>query len=140
MRELRVPEVGLARAGGDDQAVVRDFASPSNALHGEAAGVEIDADDLAEDDGRVPLVPQDVANRRRDVAFGEDSRRELVEQRLEQVVVRPVDHRDVDVGAPQPLRGEEPTEPATDDRHAMAARRRDLVVVIIIASPSRRRR
>jgi hypothetical protein len=90
----------LARTAGDDQAVVRDLAPSSNALDDEAAGVEIDADDFAEDDGRVPLVPEDVADRRCDVALRQNPRRNLVEQRLEQVVIRPVDHREVDVGAP----------------------------------------
>ena len=44
----------------------------------------------------VGLPAQDVADRRRDLALGEDPGRELVEQRLEQVVVGAVDHRDLD--------------------------------------------
>ncbi len=89
---------------------------------------------------RVPLVPEDVADRRRDVTLGQDPRRKLVEQRLEQVVVRPVDHRDVDIGAPQ----------AASRRRAHRTRsrrsRRDggaavvSLVVMVTASPSRRRR
>ena len=121
VRELRMPEVRLARAGGDDQAVVGDLAAAIQRLDREAARAEIDGDDLAEHDAGVPLVAQHVAHRRRDVALGEDPRRDLVEQRLEQVVVGPVDERDVDVGAPQPPGGEEPAEAATDDRHLVTA-------------------
>ena len=49
------------------------------------------------------------------VARRQRARRHLVEQRLEQVVVRAVDQRHVDVGAPQPLRGGKPAEAAADD-------------------------
>ena len=71
----------------------------------------------------IPLVAQHVAQRRRDVSLGEDPRRELVEQRLEQVVVGPVDERDVDVGPPQPLGGGESAEAAADDHHLVPASR-----------------
>ena len=44
----------------------------------------------------------------------------LVQQRLEEVVVRAVDERDVDVAPPEDLRGGEAAEAAADDDHAMA--------------------
>ena len=53
--ELRVAEVRLGGARGDDQAVVRDLAAPAERLDGEAAGVEVDVHHLAEDDLRVLL-------------------------------------------------------------------------------------
>ena len=56
------------------------------------------------------------------VARGQRAGRHLVEQRLEQVVVHPVDERHVDVGAAQLARGGEPAEAAADD-HDPAARR-----------------
>ena len=121
VRELRMPEVRLARARRDDQAVVGDLAAAIQHFDREAASVEIDGDDLAEHDAGVPLVAQHVAQRRRDVSLGEDPRRDLVEQRLEQVVVGPVDERDVDVGPPQPPGGGEPAEAAADDRHPVPA-------------------
>ena len=137
MRELRVPEVGLARAGGDDQAVVGYPAAATDGFDRETARVEIDGDDLAEHDRRVLLVAQDVADRRRDVALGEYARRELIQQRLEQVMVGPVDDCDIEVGgAPQLLRGEEPAEPASDDRHPVAANSPAFHLVLLVVQLS----
>jgi hypothetical protein len=67
------------------------------------------------------LVTEDIANGRRDVALGENPRRELIEQRLEQVMVGPIDDCDIDIGGtPQPLRGEEPSETGSYDHHMVA--------------------
>ena len=98
--ELRVPEVRLARAGGDDQRVVRDLTTLTNRLDRDAAGVEIDIDHCAEDHARVPLAAQHVTNRQGDIALGEYSRSDLMQQRLNQVVIRPVDDGDINGGAP----------------------------------------
>jgi hypothetical protein len=50
-----------------------------------------------------------------DVALGEDSGRHLVEQRLEEMVIGAVDHRDLDRHALQSAGGEEPSKPTTDN-------------------------
>ena len=71
-------------------------------------------------DCRVGLLAQHVADRRGDLALGEDPGRDLVEQRLEEVVVGPVDDRDLDIGAAQRLGGEEAAEAAADDHHAVS--------------------
>ena len=112
-----MPEVRLGGARGDDQAVVRDVAAVAERLDGEAAGVEVDAHHLAEHDLGVLLPAQDVAKRRRDGAFREDPGRHLVQQRLEQMVVRAIDQRHLDVLTAERLCGEEPAEAAADDRH-----------------------
>ena len=62
-----------------------------------------------------------VADRQRDVALGENPRRELMEQRLNQVMIRPVDDGDFDLGAPQRLRRNESSESAADDHDVMPA-------------------
>ena len=59
--------------------------------------------------------------RRTDLALGEDAGGDLVQQRLEEVVVVPVDQGDVDRRHRQRLGGEEPAEAATDDDDAMAS-------------------
>ena len=56
----------------------------------------------------------------RDVALGEDAGGQLIQQRLEQMVVRAVDDRHVDVGAPQRLGGEQAAEPGADDHDAVS--------------------
>jgi hypothetical protein len=64
------------------------------------------------DNARVPLVTENFADWRGDVAFRENPRRDLTQQRLNQVVIRPVDDRDIDIGTPQRFRRGEPTESA----------------------------
>ena len=84
--EVVVAEVGLAGAGGDDQRVVRRRQLAPEDLRGDRPGLEVDVDDLAEQDLGVLLPRQHLAGRRRDLSLGEDAGRDLVEQRLEQVV------------------------------------------------------
>jgi hypothetical protein len=67
------------------------------------------------------LVPKDVADRRRDIPLGEKPRRELIEQRLKQVVIRPVDDGDLDIGAAQRFRRKESAESAADDHDLVPA-------------------
>ena len=118
-RELRVSEVRLLRAGGDNQAVIGDVAAPTERVDHQAPGLRVDPHNLAEDDRGVPLVPQDVADRRRDVALGQDAGRHLIEQRLEQVMVGAVDDCHIDMCAPKRLSGEQPGEPGADDHDTM---------------------
>src|SRR5204863_1270787 len=54
---------------------------------------------------------------RRAIALGDGASGELVEERLEQVVVGPVDQRHVDMRAPELVRRGQPSEPAADDDH-----------------------
>ena len=81
-----------------------DLTAPTNCVDSDAPGVEINIDDFAKNHPRVPLVAQNVADRRRDVPLGENPRRDLIEQRLKQVVVRPVNDAHIDIGTPQRLR------------------------------------
>ena len=93
----------------------------SSSVHVDGAAVEVDVADLGEDDLRVALVAKDVAERRCDVPLRQDARRDLVEQRLEEVVRLPVDHRHVDRRPAQRLRGGEAAEAAADDHDPMAS-------------------
>ena len=61
-----------------------------------------------------------MAQRRRDLTRRKDARRDLVQQRLEEVVVAPVDQRDIDLQVPEEATGREPAEAATDHDDAMA--------------------
>ncbi len=71
-------------------------------------------------DADVAVLPDHVADRRGDLARRQHAGRHLVEQRLEQVVVAPVDQRHVDRHVPEQPRGEEAAEAPADDHHAMA--------------------
>ena len=121
-RVLRVPEIRLLRARREDQAVVAELAALPEGGHAEPARTEIDAVDLAEENGGVALAAQDVADRRRDVPLGKQPGRRLVEQRREQVVVGAVDDGDVDVRVAQTLRRGESAVARADDYDAVATR------------------
>ena len=70
----------------------------------------------AQHDPGVLLAGEHLAGARRDLALGQDAGRDLVEQRLEQVVRGRGDEGDLDVlAAPQRLRAEEASEAGTDD-------------------------
>ena len=71
----------------------------------DQAALLVDAADLAENDPHVGGPSQDGADGRRDLCRRQAGRRHLVEQRLEEVVVAPVDDGDVDSGAGQAVSG-----------------------------------
>ncbi len=105
-------------SGRDHQSVVRQrqlLAVGGQRVHDPA--VQIQVLHLGQHDARVGLFPDDAAQRRRDEASGQDPGGDLIQQRLEQVVIGPVHDRDVDIGAGQGTRHPDPAEPATDDDH-----------------------
>ena len=71
-------------------------------------------------DGDVVLVAvvDEVAERVTDGARLEEARRELVQERLEGVIVVPIDEDDVGVGLAQLERRAKPAEPSAEDEHA----------------------
>ena len=116
--ELVMTEVRLGGSGRDDQAVV--LVGPDRVVgppgrHGPSSQVE--PGDRGHLHRHVVVAAQDVPNRWGDLPSREDAGRELVEQRLEEVVVPCVDERHVDGCPPEELRGEQPAEPASDDDH-----------------------
>ena len=116
-RPFRVVEIGVVGAGRDDERVVGDRSAVGDQ---DLAPLGIQTDRLAEDDRRVALLAQDRAQRLGDVARRQRPGRDLVEQRLEQVEIAPVDERQPDLGIdPEAARGVQAGEPATDDDHAM---------------------
>ena len=72
-------------------------AVPSGRTAKTVTVLEIEAGDLGQLDPDVLVLAQDSPERRCDLALREDSRCDLVEQRLKEVMVRAVDERDVDV-------------------------------------------
>ena len=111
-------EVGGLRAGRDDQAVVVQAFTP---VEHHLASVGIDVRDLGHEHVHVGAVPERRPERLRALARGDRTSRQLVEQGLEEMVIRPVDRYHVDVGVLQLLRGGQPAEAAADDDDAAAA-------------------
>ena len=81
--ELVVAEVGLLRTGGHDQAVVRRDRLHVHQLRRDRLRLQVDRVDLAQQHPHVLLLAQDQPGGRGDVAFGQNSGRHLVQQRLE---------------------------------------------------------
>src|SRR6185437_13280479 len=80
----------------------------------------IDRRDFAEQYVGVFLAAKEPADRRGDVGRREHRRRDLVEQRLEDVMIRAVDDGDIDGRVLERARGVEAAEAAADDDDAWA--------------------
>ncbi len=122
--ELVVAEVGLLRAGGHDEAVVGRHRLHAHQVRRDRLRLQIDRADLAPQHPDVLLLAQDQPGGRGDVAFGQDSRRHLIQQRLEQMRGRLRDQGDVHLGSfggPFERFGRvQAAESASDDDDAMA--------------------
>ena len=105
---LLVTEVAVARAGGHHQGVVVDGA----VFQDDPAVLRVDVAHLGEQDLGVGLPAQDGAQGPGDVRVREIPRGHLVEERLEQVEVAPVQEGDPDGGVAQGLGRGQPAEAA----------------------------
>jgi len=117
-RPVVMPEVGVRAPGRDHQAVVGQQQLPAvrgQGMHDPA--VQVQVLHLCQHHMRVGLLPDHAAQRRSDQAIGQDPGRDLIQQRLEQVVVGPVNDRDFGIGPGQGARHPDPAEPATNHDH-----------------------
>ncbi len=89
-----VSEPRRLRTRRDDEIVEADLVAVAE---DDLPPVVIDVHHLAHQDARVGIAPEDGADRDRDVAGGEARRRDLVEERLKEVMVFAVDQRDAHV-------------------------------------------
>ena len=110
---LVAAEIAVPGARGQHQIVIAD--SPIAEQHLIRRG--IDVGHPAEQDPRIRLVAQKGADRRGDVRRRQRRRRHLIEQRLEQVIVAPVDEGDPAGCIAQGLRSAKATEASADDNH-----------------------
>ena len=129
-------EIGVASAGREDEMVVGDRAAIGHHLLCNW----IDADDLRQHDAAVFRVPQDAADRRGDIGGRERRGRHLVEQRLKEVVVAPVDDGHTQRSARKPLGGGKAAEPCAHDDDArepgLHVRNRHLILHLARGGPS----
>ena len=109
-----VTEVGVPRAGRENQDVVGNAPAVGENL----APFRVDSRDLAKDDVDVLLARENTADRRRDVGGRKPRGRDLIEQRLEQMIVVLIDDGDVEWLSGQHFRGGEPAEAGSDDDDA----------------------
>ena len=107
------PEIGVRRAGCHNQMVIRHL--PWVGRKFNDAPCRVDATDVAQPHAHVGLSPQNPADRRGDITGRECRSRHLIQQRLKDVVVLPVEHDDLDIGTGQRLRGPQTAESPADD-------------------------
>ena len=116
-RPLVVPEVRVPGPGRDHERVVRDRAAVGQL---DLAPLDVDPGRLAEEHRRVPVATNDAPQRLGDLAGRERAGCDLVEQRLEDVMVAAIDERQVDPGvAAEPPGCVQPPESAADDGDAV---------------------
>ena len=118
LRPAVVAEVGVDRAGGENQPVVGDEIAVGE--EDRPAGL-VDADHLAHHHVDVRVAAEDLADRLGDLGRRQGGSADLVEQRNEQVVVVAVDHGDADVGAAQLPGAGEAAEASADDDDVVIA-------------------
>ena len=118
--ELVVSEVRLPDARPDDEAVVgKRQHLPVRANGGDLLRCDVDRGHVGQLHGRVLLALQDVASRRSDLSRREDPGRDLVQQRLEEMVVRPVDQRQLDRRVAEKPGREKSAESGADDHDSV---------------------
>ena len=117
-RRMRFPfgmiEIGVRRAGGDDQIVVRHFTVDE--LHDLL--LHVDRRSLGEQDRGVFLMRHHRADGVGDVTRVQRRGGHLVEQRLEEVIVPAIEHGDAHRRSPQRLGRVQTPEPSAQDDDA----------------------
>jgi hypothetical protein len=108
---LVMSEVGMRGAGGDDQGVIGQFALRE--MHD--AAFKIDVERFVHQHRDVLVLLQDLPQGRSDRRRGKAGRGDLVEQRLEQMMIAAVDQGDANIGIGQFARGGEAAETAAED-------------------------
>jgi hypothetical protein len=109
------PEERHLCAQREDEVVVRNRLET---LESDLLRLQVHRGDGSRVDHGVVLVLHQIAERVPDRRRLEEARRELVEQRLEGVVVVPVDEHDVDVGAAEPAGGADAGEASSEHEDA----------------------
>ena len=122
LRELVVAEVRLTGTGCHDQTVERRNSDAFEQARGHGLILEINGLDLTEQYLCVLLLAQHQSRGRSDVTDREDAGRNLIEERLKQMVGCTRDHRDVGIGFFESLSAEQSSEAGTDHHYAVAVR------------------
>ena len=109
-------EIGMPRAGGENERVIGQRVAVIE-QHALARGV--DAGHRGEQRRDLLAVAQQIADRPGDLGGCQRGGRDLIEQRLEQMMVAAVDQRDADRRAREPKRRFQSAEAGADDDNAM---------------------
>ncbi len=114
-----VAEIGVAGAGGDDEGIVRNLLSFIFRYGLHHLAFEVEARHLGHEHFDILVTAQDGADGSGNLAGGKTGGGYLIEQRLEGVMIFPVDHGDAHGRAGQRLGCVQAAEAGADDHHAM---------------------
>jgi hypothetical protein len=109
-------EVTVTGAGGKDQKVVpHGHVQPVRVGYEDTFLVLVHICDLSQDHGRVFLLPENRTDWKANLTGRQNRRRDLVEQRLKQVVIRTIDQENLCWCLAESLGGRQPTKPSTNN-------------------------
>ena len=106
-----MPKIGMLGTSCDEEMIVGNAA----AFGDHFSACRIDSRNFRQNHFGVPLPTEDAADRRRNITRRQARGRDLVEQRLEQVIVVAIDDRDVERRFRQLLGRRKPTETCPDN-------------------------
>src|SRR5277367_517542 len=124
-RELVMTEIARSHSSGDHQEVVLELStanSRANCL--DDASSQVDALNLRQQHAEVLLFRLKLSDWRRYLGWRQNGSRDLVKERLENVMIAPVDQRDLDVRSLKRPCCRDAGETAADDQDAFLARDR----------------
>jgi hypothetical protein len=81
----------------------------------------IDPNDLGEHHVKISLPRLQLSDRRRDFRWRKHGRRDLIEQRLEDVMISPIDQNHIRIGTPKRLSRSRPGEAGANDHDPQPA-------------------
>src|ERR1700686_1119184 len=114
--EFVVAEVTVSNAGRQDEVIVWETNPFAICVaHEDILLILVHSGDFSENDGCIPLLAQDSADRGSNLTWCQYRRCHLIKQRLKEVVVGPVDHNNFGRGISQSPGGGQPAETAADD-------------------------
>src|SRR5258708_24718695 len=124
-RELVMTEIARMHSGRDYQEVVLEFSTTNPRANGlDGARPQVDALNLRQQYAEVLLFRLELPDRRRYLGGRQDSSGDLVQERLKDMVITPVDQRYFDIGSLERPCCRDAGETAADDQDAFFARDR----------------
>ena len=112
-RPLVLAEVARFRAERDDEEIVIEHAIAEMGLF----GLQVDARDLPHERGDVFVLGEDAAQRLRDLCHGQSRSGDLIQQRLEEVMIPTIDERDAEALIAEFFRTFQAGEAAAKNEH-----------------------
>src|SRR6266478_9886211 len=118
-------EIARVHSGGDHQEVVLELSTANPRADGlDGASSQVDALNLGQQHAEVFLFRLKLSDRRRNLGWRQNSGGDLVQERLKDMVITPVDKRYFDIGSLERPCCRDAGETAADDQDAFFARDR----------------